>query len=191
MPYHLYYENKMGKSDSRKQLNLNESDFVYLFFGELKPYKGLDNLLNAYAEIAQPNDRLMIAGKSYDPAYFAAIKQKADAILGVSIYHRFIEDNEVQVFFNAADVIVLPFVRIDHSGSVDLAMSFRKPVITLKTNAMRELLEHQSELLFDLPEQLGTCLKNAKVIDGESVGQKNFTIADSTNYRQILQLFQL
>jgi glycosyltransferase involved in cell wall biosynthesis len=191
LPYHLYYENKIGKIESRKRLNLNENDFVYLFFGELKPYKGVDNLLKAYAEMAQPTDRLIIAGKSYDAAYFASIKQQADTIPGVSIYHRFIKDEEVQVFFNAADVVVLPFIRIDHSGSVDLAMSFGKPVITLKTEAMTKLLGHQSELLFETSEQLAICLKIAKVIDNKSVSQQNFRIADSTNYRDILHLFEL
>lgn len=149
------------------------------------------NLLKAYAEIAQPTDRLIIAGKSYDEAYFASIKQRADTIPSVSIYHRFIEDDEVQVFFNAADVIVLPFVRIDHSGSVDLAMSFSKPVITLKTEAMMKLLRHQSELLFEKPEKLTTCLKNAKEINAQVIGQQNFNVADSTNYRDILHLFEL
>jgi len=191
LPYHLYYENKITKKESRKRLNLNEDDFVYLFFGELKPYKGVDNLLKAYAEMAQPNDRLIIAGKSYDAAYFASIKQRADTIPSVSMYHRFIEDDEVQVFFNAADVVVLPFVRIDHSGSVDLALSFSKPVITLKTEAMAKLLGHQAELLFETPEQLANCLKNAKEINREVIGHQNFSIADSTNYRDILHLFEL
>jgi glycosyltransferase involved in cell wall biosynthesis len=190
LPYHLYYENKIGKIESRKRLNLNENNFVYLFFGELKPYKGVDNLLKAYAEMAQPNDRLIIAGKSYDAAYFASIQQLADTIQGVSVYHRFIEDEEVQVFFNAADAVVLPFVRIDHSGSVDLALSFSKPVITLKTEAMLKLLRHQSELLFETPEQLPVCLKRAKGVGREAVGQQNFSITDSTNYRDILQLFE-
>lgn len=191
LPYHLYYENNIGKKESRKRLILNENDFVYLFFGELKPYKGVHNLLKAYAEIAQPNDRLIIAGKSYDVAYFDSIKQLADKIPSASIYHRFIEDEEVQVFFNAADVIVLPFVRIDHSGSVDLALSFSKPAITLKTEAMMKLLGHQSELLFETQEQLADCLKIAKGVDIELVGQQNFTIANSTNYRDILNLFEL
>lgn len=191
LPYHLYYENTIGKSESRKRLNLTEKDFVYLFFGELKPYKGIDSLLKAYTEIAQPTDRLIIAGKSYDAAYFAPIKQQAETIPSVSMYHRFIEDEEVQVFFNAADVIVLPFVRIDHSGSIDLALSFSKPVITLKTEAMKKLLRNQSELLFEKSEQLATCLKNAKEINLEVIGQQNFSIADSTNYRDIMHLFEL
>lgn len=191
LPYHLYYENKIGKEESRKRLNLTKDDFVYLFFGELKPYKGIDNLLKVYAEIAQPTDLLIIAGKSYDAAYFASIQHRADTIPSVSMYHRFIEDEEVQVFFNAADVIVLPFVRIDHSGSVDLALSFSKPVITLKTEAMVKLLAHQSELLFETSEQLATCLKNAKEINRQVIGQQNFNVVDSTNYRDILHLFEL
>lgn len=191
LPFHLYYKNKIDEKESRKRLNLNENDFVYLFFGELKPYKGLDNLINSYAKIAQPNDCLIIAGKSYDATYFASIKQIADTTPNVTIYHRFIEDGEVQVFFNAANVIVLPFIRIDHSGSVDLAMSFSKPVITLKTKAMMKLLSHQAELLFETPEDLAECLNNAKTIDHETIGRHNFKIADSTNYQDILQLFEL
>lgn len=191
LPFHRYYQNKIGKIESRKRLNLNENEFVYLFFGELKPYKGLDNLLKAYTTTAQPKDRLIIAGKSYDAAYFASIKKMADAIPSVTIVHRFIEDGEVQVFFNAADVVVLPFVRIDHSGSVDLSMSFSKPVVTLKTEAMTKILGHQSELLFQRPEDLTSCLKAAKTIDLDAIGQQNFKIADSTNYREILQLFEL
>lgn len=190
LPYHLYYENNLSKTESHKRLNLNDNQFVYLFFGELKPYKGLHNLLEAFAQIAQPNDCLIVAGKSYDAAYFASIKEIADKIPNVIFHHRFIEDNEVQVFFNAADVVVLPFVRIDHSGSVDLAMSFSKPVVTLKTDAMMKLLEHQQALLFDTQAMLGNCLKNAKQIDRKAVGQQNFKKADSTNYQEILMLFQ-
>ncbi|MFN8346177.1 MAG: glycosyltransferase [Spirosomataceae bacterium] len=189
LPYHLYYENKIDRITARKKLNLPSESFVYLFFGEIKPYKGVDNLLKAFAEAAQSEDYLVIAGKSDDEVYFSSLAALAEAIPNVSMYHRFIENEEVQLFFNAADVVVLPFVRIDHSGSVDLAMSFRKPVISLKTEAMRRLLNHQAALLFETPEQLSRCLKKAKEVDKEAVGQQNFRIADSTDYRDILQLF--
>ena len=189
LPYHLYYENKTDKVSARTFLDIPSEAFVYLFFGEIKPYKGVDNLLKAFAEIAQRGDYLLIAGKSDDAAYFSFLKQMADAVPNVRIFHRFIEDDEVQVFFQAADAVVLPFIRIDHSGSVDLAMSFKKPVITLKTKAILHFLGHQAELLFETPEQLGECLKNAKMIDKEGVGQQNYSLADSTNYRDILQLF--
>ncbi|MEZ4903991.1 MAG: glycosyltransferase [Spirosomataceae bacterium] len=154
LPYHWYYENKYTPEESRKKLNLDSNQFVYLFFGELKPYKGLHDLLEAYAHIAQPNDCLVIAGKSYDSDYFASLQTLANPVPSIIFHHRFIEDSEVQLFFNAADVVVLPFVRIDHSGSIDLAMSFGKPIITLNTAATSQLLAHQSCLLFDTPAQL-------------------------------------
>jgi glycosyltransferase involved in cell wall biosynthesis len=189
LPYHFYYQNTTTRAESRNKLNLQETDFVYLFFGEIKPYKGLDNLLAAYAQVATPHDRLLIAGKSYDASYFARLKNRGDQIPSVHWYHRFIEDQEVQYFFNAADVVVLPFVRIDHSGSVDLAMSFAKPVVTLKTESMSHLLEHQLELLFENPEALAACLQKAKDINATIVGEQNFIAADSTNYRDILTVF--
>ena len=187
LPYHVYYPNTVSRAESRERLGLAETNFVYLFFGELKPYKGLDNLLKSYAQIAQPNDRLLIAGKSYNAAYFASLQKLSEA--SVDWHHRFIDDAEVQLFFNAADVVVLPFVRIDHSGSVDLAMSFAKPVVTLKTEAMRQLLGNQQELLFEKPEDLATCLQKAKTAERTAMGKKNFQIADSTNYKDILKMF--
>ena len=187
LPYHIYYQNQTNRAESRRKLGLTETDFVYLFFGELKPYKGLDNLLKSYAQIAQPNDRLLIAGKSYDAAYFASLQELS--VPSVQWQHRFIEDQEVQTFFNATDVVVLPFVRIDHSGSVDLAMSFSKPVITLKTESMTQLLAHQQELLFEQPENLTACLQKAKTVERVIIGKKNFQIADSTNYQDILKMF--
>lgn len=187
LPFHFYYQNQIAPAQSRAQLQIADNAFVYLFFGELKPYKGLDNLLQCFAKTAAPTDLLLIAGKSYDAHYFAALQALNHP--QVRWYHRFIEDEEVQVFFNAANVVVLPFVRIDHSGSVDLALSFGKPVVTLKTTDTAQLLAHQAELLFKNPENLADCLKKAKLIDQEAIGKKNFEAADSANYQAILELF--
>jgi beta-1,4-mannosyltransferase len=187
LPFHFYYKNQVSGPESRQQLDLPAEAFVYLFFGELKPYKGLDNLLRTFAQTAAPNDLLLIAGKSYDAAYFANLQTLSHP--QVRWYHRFIEDQEVQLFFNAADVVVLPFVRIDHSGSADLAMSFGKPVVTLRTPAMLKLLSPQADLLFETPTQLAQCLQNAKKIDRQAVGAQNFATADATNYADILKIF--
>lgn len=189
LPFHYYYQNKTTKSEARQQLQLTDSQFVYLFFGEIKPYKGLHDLIPVFKNFAQPTDRLIIAGKSYDADYFEALQKLADNSETIIWQHRFIEDNEVQTFFNAADVVVLPFVRIDHSGSVDLAMSFSKPVITLKTESMSKLLSNQTNLLFENPSDLPQCLQQAKEVDSQAIGQQNYITADSTNYKDILRLF--
>jgi beta-1,4-mannosyltransferase len=185
LPYHIYYKNQVSKAESRVQLTLPSEAFVYLFFGEIKPYKGLDDFITAFRQTAQPTDRLVIAGKSYDPAYFASLQQLAQDDPRIGWHHRFVEDAEVQVFFNAADVVVLPFRRIDHSGSVDLAMSFSRAVITRRTESMRNLLPNQTELLFENPTELAACLATAKRLDLEAIGKENFRRADSSNYKDI------
>jgi beta-1,4-mannosyltransferase len=189
LPFHYFYKNEINQIEAKKQLQLSENQFVYLFFGEIKPYKGLDNFLPIFLANASPTDRLVIAGKSYDSAYFAQLQALGQNDPRISWHHRFIADDEVQVFFNAAHVVVLPFVRIDHSGSVDLAMSFSRPVITLRTAAMLHLLAHQSSLLFDDKNGLADCLIQAKNIDQEAIGRQNYQIADSTNYQDIMGLF--
>ncbi len=190
LPFHYYYPNKITKTEARKQLQLSENQFVYLFFGEIKPYKGLHDFIPIFKQFAQSTDRLVIAGKSYDMDYFASLQKAAESCENIVWEHRFIEDNEVQTFFNAADVVVLPFVRIDHSGSVDLAMSFSRPVITLKTESMAKLLPNQTKLLFENPNDILRCLEQAKMVDCQTIGQQNFITSDATNYLEIVKLFK-
>ena len=189
LPFHFYYENNCSKNEARKRLNLKENAFVYLFFGEIKPYKGLQNLLPVFNKVVKENDVLIIAGKSYDADFLDSLQKITNDNKQVLWFHRFIEDSEVQLFFNAADVVLLPFVRIDHSGSIDLAMSFSKPVITLKTASTEKLLANQTELLFNQPEDIKKCLQASKKLNLEDIGKQNFQTADATNYEEILNLF--
>ncbi len=191
LPYHTYYPNESTKAESREKLGVDKGGFVFLFFGEIKPYKGIHQLLRAYSALGSSNTCLVIAGKSYDSAYWESLLVESNTNPTIHWHHRFIEDADVQYFFNAADVVVLPFIRIDHSGSIDLAMSFGKPIITLKTEGTLRLLGHQSELLFDNTfYPLIECLKIAQEIDLSAIGKKNFEIADTTNYWDIVRIFE-
>lgn len=192
LPYHAYYPNTATKKESRNKLGVDVEAFVFLFFGEIKPYKGVHQLVKAYVESQGSKSQLIIAGKSYDSDYWKSLLKESKNNPDIHWYHRFIEDSEVQYFFNAADVVVLPFMRIDHSGSIDLAMSFRKPIITLRTENTTHLLGHQSELLFDNTfYPLTECLNIAPKIDLSAIGRQNFEIADTTNYRDIVKIFEV
>ncbi len=189
LPFHYYYKNTTTKPEARSQLGFTNNQFVFLFFGEIKSYKGLHDFIPIFRDFAQPTDLLIIAGKSYDAHYLDSLQKLCNNSENIVWHNRFIEDSEVQTFFNAADVVVLPFVRIDHSGSVDLAMSFSKPVITLKTESMNKLLANQSTLLFGSVDEIKNCLQQSQQANLEVIGQQNFKTADSTNYQDILKLF--
>jgi glycosyltransferase involved in cell wall biosynthesis len=147
--------------------------------------------LKAYSALGSLNTSLVIAGKSYDPDYWESLLAESKNNPTIHWHHRFIDDADVQYLFNATDVVVLPFVRIDHSGTIDLAMSFGKPIITLRTEGTLRLLGHQSELLFDNTfYPLIECLKIAQEIDLSAIGKQNFEIADTTNYQDIVRIFE-
>jgi beta-1,4-mannosyltransferase len=190
IPYHQYYVSNSTKKNSREHLNIIETGFVFLFFGRIKTYKGLENLIASFLSTARQDDCLLIAGANTDQEYVLKLKNLSCHDPKIIWFDRFIAKEEVQYFFNAADIIVLPFLRIDHSGTIDLAMSFRKPVITLKTDSTKALLAHQEILLFEETQDLADTLVKAHQINTEEIGLQNFTIADSSNYHELLQWFQ-
>ncbi|MBE9466379.1 glycosyltransferase [Dyadobacter subterraneus] len=190
IPFHYYYQNNSTRKESRIHLNIAEKGFVFLFFGKVKIYKGLENLIRSFLSIAGPDDHLLIAGACAEEKYIAELKNISNNSNQIIWHIRFIPKEDVQCFFNAANVVVLPFTKIDHSGSLDLALSFSKPVITLKTEAIFDLLSHQKNLLFEKGDDLKMAMALAKEINEEEIGKNNFKIADSANYRDLTELFK-
>ena len=60
-----YYSNSVSKSEARKRLNLNDENFVYLFLGLIRPYKGIEDLIEAFLKLSNSNARLLIAGRVF------------------------------------------------------------------------------------------------------------------------------
>ena len=120
---------------ARRRLGLAGDEKVLLFFGNIAPYKGLEYLVEALAKVAKRsgNYRVIIAGKPKGcDDYWAAIKQQ---IAREGIQERIIErieyvpDAETEVYFKAADILVLPYTHVFQSGVLFLAYSFGLPVI--------------------------------------------------------------
>ena len=121
--------------ESRRRLGLDNDEKTILFFGAIKQYKGLEYLVTAFQQIAaQGNYRLIIAGerKKGCEEYWRTIQQTIeqhptrDKILQKI---EFIPDAETEIYFKAADVVVLPYTEIFQSGILFLAYSFGLPVI--------------------------------------------------------------
>lgn len=144
---HYLPERHLPQEEARRRLQLQADDHVLLFFGNIREYKGLDLLLDAFAVAARKNSRLklVIAGQLYDDA----LRQRyADQIAALPardriLYHaRFIPSEKVAEYFRAADVAVLPYHNIYHSGVLHLAYSFGKPVIATRVGDFPETIVH-------------------------------------------------
>lgn len=138
------YQNTMTRENARKQLDIPDDEFVLLNFGSLRPYKGHLQLIEQFASIGKKGQRLVIAGAPSDGEYVTQLQESISSIsqnrgLQIDLHARSIAEDELQVFFNASDVCVLPFDRVLNSGSLILAMSFGKPVIAPRMGSIPEI----------------------------------------------------
>jgi glycosyltransferase involved in cell wall biosynthesis len=99
---------------------------VVLFFGLLRPYKGVDVLLEAWRQV--DGAELWVVGRprmALEPLH-------AGARAGVRIVPRFVSDGELAALFDRADIVVLPYTsteRFDQSGVLAVALAFAKPIV--------------------------------------------------------------
>jgi glycosyltransferase involved in cell wall biosynthesis len=130
----------LSPADARARIGLGPDERVLLFFGRISPYKGLEYLLSALERIPNPGYRLLIIGSVQNfPDYWSGIQQRIQASgLGARIIQRieFIPDEDTELYFKAADVLILPYVNIFQSGVLVLAYSFGLPVIAADVGSL-------------------------------------------------------
>lgn len=131
-------------AEARVRLGLEPHHRVVLFFGNIAPYKGLEFLVDAVAGLIgqEPNLRLVIAGRPKgEPAYWAGIERRiSEPKLREHIVKRieYVPDADTEVYFKAADVLVLPYTHIFQSGVLFLGYYFGLPVIAADVGSLRE-----------------------------------------------------
>lgn len=138
------YPNSITKTVARNILNLSKKDFVFLFFGIIREYKGIDDLLIEFSKLVniykENKIKLIIAGECIDIGLQKLIEKYQISLKDILICEsEYILDKDVQIFFNACDVVVYPFKKITTSGSVILALSFIKPIVCPRMGGLKEL----------------------------------------------------
>lgn len=150
------YPNAVTRSASREFLGQKSEDLVFAFIGGIRPNKGLEKLIAAFKQLEGAGISLIIAGKPWPPETYTEALEKAVMEDPRIILHKcFIPEDEFQIYFNAADVVVLPFERILTSSSVVLAMSFACPVIAPAMGCLPELITEDVGILYDSTSEMG------------------------------------
>lgn len=142
MPHPHYrgaYPDTVTRDEARAALGLEPDAKVVLFLGQIRRYKNVPRLIEAFRRLPDPGLRLVIAGKPADPALRDEIAALAAADPRVRPHLDFVPDDRMQHFLNAADLVALPYQDILNSGAAILGLSFRRPVLVPRRGAMGDL----------------------------------------------------
>ncbi len=130
------------RESAREQLGLDHDEAVFLFFGLVRDYKGLDVLLEALTRIGtDARWTCLVAGEFYEARepYDLHIRE-AGLEDRVRILDRYVPNSEVPGIFTAADLTVLPYRHATQSGVAALSIALRRPVLTTRVGALPETI---------------------------------------------------
>jgi beta-1,4-mannosyltransferase len=145
--YSSIYPNESSTNEAREKLDIPITAQLLLFFGTIRPYKGILDLFQVIHQIDNPDLMFLIAGHIPDQSYAQLLQKELPA--GCILHPNFISKEQLHYYFNAADAVVIPFIEIENSGSAILAMGFGKPIIAPAKGALPKRLHTQSQLLYD------------------------------------------
>jgi glycosyltransferase involved in cell wall biosynthesis len=145
----------LSSAEAKRQLGIDKDDKVLLFFGNIAPYKGLEYLVAAFDQLLKTDRsyRLLIVGKPKGPeSYWNEVRHAiassdiADRIIAKIEY---VPDQETEMYFKAADVLILPYAHVFQSGVLFLGYSFGLPAIAADVGSLKEeIIEGETGFVF-------------------------------------------
>jgi glycosyltransferase involved in cell wall biosynthesis len=125
-------------------MDLADDERVLLFFGYVRDYKGLDVILDAMpAILASMPVRLLVVGEFYNNEQRYRDQVARLGIGDAVVFHSdYVPNEEVGVYFSAADVLTLPYKSATQSGIIQIAYNFHRPVIATDVGGLGEVIVH-------------------------------------------------
>jgi len=190
--YTHLHANLVEPEIARKQLELNLQSMVLLFIGRISAYKGVSQLITAFLALADENEDLeiVIAGRPQSEEYGNELIKLSQNHPRIHFHLHYIADEDVSVFFSAADVVMFPFRQILTSGSVLLAMSFGRACIAPRIGAIPETFPpEQSELTYDPQVKTGLSETINQAVQQKdnltAIGAENFRCTETWTWDQL------
>ena len=155
IPHGIYDQYRiLDKNDAKKHLEIQESN-VILFFGLLRPYKGVKFLIEAFEQL--PSDlvnvtRLLIVGEAWEDQETYDRVKISPRISNITLINRYVGDDEVPYFFSVADILVIPYTRASQSGVAHIGMAYGIPIVASRVGGLEEGLGKYKGTRFVNPE---------------------------------------
>jgi glycosyltransferase involved in cell wall biosynthesis len=184
--YRGEYPDEVTREQARELLAVPRNARVLLFFGRVMQYKNVPALIDVVRRLPREIDArpllLLVAGHCHDRAVERAIRAAAAEDTRIRLDLRRIPNDEVQRYFRAADLVVLPYREILNSGSAVLSLSFDRPVLLPSFGSGRDLAATVGSdwvQLFDQlsPETLLRALERTHALPASADGQQLTALA--------------
>ncbi|MFZ5595213.1 MAG: glycosyltransferase family 4 protein [Pseudomonadota bacterium] len=165
--YDIFCLSGVSRKDARRRIGVNDDEFVVLFFGHLEPRKGLVEFIEAARLLqAVPRLKFVIAGgndMARHGAEYEAVLESAKMMGNVLVRDARIPFEEVENYFRASDLVVLPYREGTTSGVLKLAIAFEVPIIASRVGDLPEQVPPSGGVLIDAGDGMATALAEAVV----------------------------
>ncbi|HUL38165.1 MAG TPA: glycosyltransferase family 4 protein [Thermodesulfobacteriota bacterium] len=165
------YKNRISKKEARKILGVAEGKKVILCFGFIRENRGYEYLIEAAKEMTDVE--IIIAGKVDHQETYRQILKSEQETPNLKVFAKWIADDEIQVYLNACDIVVLPYTNITTSGVIPLAYAFSKPVITTDIGGIKDVVNSQTGILVPPRDvdSLRAAIRDLLRMDYEAMGR--------------------
>jgi glycosyltransferase involved in cell wall biosynthesis len=181
LPIYNVFNKNTQEQNFKQALGYAQNDYVLLFFGYIRKYKGLDIALQALPKVLKqiPNAKLLVVGESYEP--WPEYQKLIDELkLGayVKVVSEYVANEAIGTYFNASDVVLLPYRTATQSGILNIAYGFSKPVVATNVGGFSEFIE---------PDKTGVLVQHVDAMEFADGIVKWHQIKDAHNYEQAIE----
>lgn len=143
------YPNTVSRAEARDALGVADGTTMLLFLGQIRPYKGVSALIDAFRTLDLEGAELFIVGQVRDERHLETLQRKVHGQPGIRFEPVFVPDEQMQVYLNACDAVMFPYRDILTSGAVVLAMSFGRACVAPRLGCIPEALDERGAILYD------------------------------------------
>ncbi|MCT9097027.1 glycosyltransferase family 4 protein [Haloarchaeobius sp. HME9146] len=176
----LYEDQSYSREEAREAIGVDDCERVYLFFGVIRPYKQVPLLIERFQALDEDGACLVVAGNPKYTDLRDEIEQLARGDDTVHLHMEYIPDEEVPLYFSAADAAVFPYKHIFNSGSVLLAMTLGVPFVAPDKGSIKSVSPPDNILYDDLDEGLKR-LSEFSLEELDSIGTQNRETAETNH----------
>ncbi|HWQ63165.1 MAG TPA: glycosyltransferase [Methanospirillum sp.] len=191
IPHGLYDQYPIhDQKDSKRSLMVSDY-FIFLFFGLIRPYKGVIHLIHAFEmlpEAIKNNSFLYIVGEVWEDHASIDAAQTSPVSDRIRLLNKYASDGEIPVYFSAADALVLPYTRASQSGVAHIGISYGLPIIASKVGGLAESLSGYGGTTFVQPEDERELAHAMEQV--HSVGYQRYQVPSELNWDSIARKYE-